>query len=118
MGGAPRFMEAPSWAMTRTPDHSLSRLSPSEEQVHDRNHKTPLDNARYNEYISDVPSKLQKELKQIKPFACMEEEVHLNIIRTAEWLSAAFSETLKSADLTPTQYNALRILRGAEEGLS
>ena len=87
--------------------------------MHDLNSNPPLDNARYNKYISDVPSKLQKELKQTRPFACKEEEVHLNIIRTAEWLSSAFSETLKSADLTPTQYNALRILRGAgTEGLS
>src|SRR4051794_11199192 len=54
VGGAPRLMEAPSSAMIRTPDHSPSRLSPSEEKGHDRNRKTPLDNARYNEYISDV----------------------------------------------------------------
>jgi DNA-binding MarR family transcriptional regulator len=66
-----------------------------------------------------VTSKLQKELKQAKPFANLEEEVHLNIMRTAEMLWGGISETLKQADLTPTQYNALRILRGAgQEGVS
>ena len=44
----------------------------------------------------------------------LEEEVYLGIIRAAEALSWGVSETLKAADLTPTQYNVLRILRGAE----
>ena len=79
----------------------------------------PLDNSRYDDYISTVGGKLQKELRQTKPFASREEEVHLNILRTAELLSWGVSETLKQADLTPTQYNALRILRGAgREGVS
>jgi DNA-binding MarR family transcriptional regulator len=59
-------------------------------------------------------SKLQEELKQTKPFGSREEEVYLSILRTAEALSWGVSETLKGADLTPTQYNVLRILRGAE----
>ncbi len=63
--------------------------------------------------------KLQKELKQTKPFASLEEEVILNLARTAEHVSAHLAGVLKRADLTPTQYNALRILRGAgEEGLT
>ncbi len=71
--------------------------------------------------LPSVPmvTKLQKELKQTKPFASPEEEVYLSILRTAEWLSRGVNETLRRADLTPTQYNALRILRGAgEEGAS
>ncbi len=60
-----------------------------------------------------VPTKLQKELKQTKPFASREEEVFLNIQRTAEVLWWGINETLKGAELTPTQYNVLRILRGA-----
>jgi len=64
-------------------------------------------------------TKLQKELKQTKPFASLEEEVLLNLARTAEHVSTHFAGVLKRADLTPTQYNALRILRGAgEEGLT
>jgi DNA-binding MarR family transcriptional regulator len=58
-------------------------------------------------------SKLQEELKQRKPFANPEEEVYLNILRTAEALTWGVAEILKGADLTPAQYNVLRILRGA-----
>ena len=64
-------------------------------------------------------SKLQKELKQNKPFKSLEEEVILNVARTAEYLANSLTAVLKSADLTITQYNVLRILRGAgSEGLS
>jgi DNA-binding MarR family transcriptional regulator len=44
-----------------------------------------------------------------------EEEVYLSMLRTVEWLSRGVVETLGKAELTPTQYNALRILRGAGE---
>ena len=48
-----------------------------------------------------------------------EEEAFLNVIRTAEALMWGVAETLKPAGLTPTQYNILRILRGAgAEGVS
>ena len=63
--------------------------------------------------------KLQEELKQSRPFGSLEEEVILSILRTAEYFSARAAEMLKPAELTPTQYNALRILRGAgPEGLA
>ncbi len=63
--------------------------------------------------------KLQEELKQTKPFASREEEVYLNLQHTAEALWWGVNETLKRVELTPTQYNVLRILRGAgEEGAS
>jgi DNA-binding MarR family transcriptional regulator len=60
-----------------------------------------------------VVTKLQRELKQTKPFASLEEEVVLNLARTAEYVGSRAAEVFKRADLTPTQYNALRILRGA-----
>lgn len=64
-------------------------------------------------------TKLQKELKQTKPFASLEEEVILNLARTAEHVLSRSAAVFKQADLTPTQYNALRILRGAgSEGLT
>jgi DNA-binding MarR family transcriptional regulator len=64
-----------------------------------------------------MTSKLQKELNQSKPFATCEEEVYLNLQRTAEALLWKATELLKPYDLTPTQYNVLRILRGAgQEG--
>ncbi len=56
---------------------------------------------------------LQGELKQTKPFTVLEEEVHLSIVRTAARLEHAFAQVLKPYGITPTQYNVLRILRGA-----
>ncbi|MDT7806759.1 MAG: hypothetical protein QOJ70_572 [Acidobacteriota bacterium] len=60
-----------------------------------------------------MSSKLQKELKQQKPFSSPEEEIYLSIMRTAEALSWGVAEILKDVELTLTQYNVLRILRGA-----
>jgi DNA-binding MarR family transcriptional regulator len=69
--------------------------------------------------FSSMVSKLQTELKQNKPFVSLEEEALLNLARTAEVVSSAIAIVLKQADLTGTQYNALRILRGAgPDGLS
>ena len=62
--------------------------------------------------------KLQDEIKQAKPFASLESEVFLNLLRTADALSRGLEEILKLARLSHTQYNVLRILRGAgEQGL-
>jgi DNA-binding MarR family transcriptional regulator len=60
-----------------------------------------------------MKSKLRAEIKQQKPFDSLEQEVHLNLERTTAVLSHAFAEALKPFDITPTQYNVLRILRGA-----
>jgi DNA-binding MarR family transcriptional regulator len=66
-----------------------------------------------------MSGELQKELKQSKPFASLEEEVSLNLQRTAYLLGTKSTEFFKNVDLTPTQYNVLRILRGAgENGLT
>lgn len=56
---------------------------------------------------------LRDELKQTRPFRSVEQEALLSIERTAAVLGYAFAEHLKAYDLTPTQYNVLRILRGA-----
>ncbi|MEZ5291256.1 MAG: MarR family transcriptional regulator [Vicinamibacterales bacterium] len=56
---------------------------------------------------------LYEELKQGKPFDLIEEEVHVSIARTAAVLERAFARLLKPKGITPTQYNVLRILRGA-----
>jgi len=61
-----------------------------------------------------VPGKLQAELKQTRPFARIEEEAILNVMRTAEVIEGVLSDFLKGFDLSPVQYNVLRILRGAE----
>jgi DNA-binding MarR family transcriptional regulator len=57
--------------------------------------------------------KLRDEIKQTKPFASPEEEAYLNLQRTAEYLRAKSAAWLKPWDLSLTQYNVLRILRGA-----
>ena len=63
--------------------------------------------------IRGVVKKLREEAELVKPLASLEENVYLNIVRAAELLSWRVVETLKRAELTPTQYNVLRILRGA-----
>jgi DNA-binding MarR family transcriptional regulator len=63
-------------------------------------------------------SPLQRELKQAKPFRSLEQEALLSIERTAALLGHGVADALRPYDITPTQYNVLRILRGAgEEGL-
>jgi DNA-binding MarR family transcriptional regulator len=63
-----------------------------------------------------MANKLQHEIKQSSPFSSLEEEAILNLERTADRLQNSFRLMLKPHGLTPTQYNALRILRGAGPG--
>ncbi len=56
---------------------------------------------------------LRREIKQEVPFSSLEQEAFLNLLRTAALLEHRLAERLKAYGLTPTQYNALRILRGA-----
>jgi len=58
-------------------------------------------------------SRLQAELKQRIPFASREQEAYLALLRTADALQSSIEARLKEFGLTGTQYNALRILRGA-----
>jgi DNA-binding MarR family transcriptional regulator len=48
---------------------------------------------------------------------CAEEVAYLDLLRTADMLSRGPSQVLKTEDLSSTQYNVLRILRGAPAGL-
>lgn len=58
--------------------------------------------------------KLLEEIKQTKPFRTLEDEVFVNLLRTAELFLWKEAEMLKPYELTLPQYNVLRILRGAE----
>src|SRR5687767_2238240 len=60
-----------------------------------------------------MPKNLQTELKRSKPFSSLEQEAMLSLARTAARLDHDMLDVLKPYRLTPTQYNALRILRGA-----
>ena len=55
---------------------------------------------------------LQRELKKKRPFESLEQEAALNIARTSDRQSIRFARLLRQHDLTPSQYNILRILRG------
>jgi DNA-binding MarR family transcriptional regulator len=62
---------------------------------------------------------LRTEIHQTKPFASLEEEAFLNLHRTADALLHGLEAALKPVGLSASQYNVLRILRGAEaEGLA
>jgi DNA-binding MarR family transcriptional regulator len=51
--------------------------------------------------------------KPTKPIVSLEEQAFVALQRTADQLARRVAEMLKPYGLSPTQYNALRILRGA-----
>jgi DNA-binding MarR family transcriptional regulator len=57
---------------------------------------------------------LKTEIAQAKPFSSLEEEALLNLLRTSDCLQRAFQLQTREWGLTSTQYNVLRILRGAQ----
>ena len=63
-------------------------------------------------------SRLAEEIKMTKPFSLVEEEATLGLVRTADVLSQRTADLLKLFDISPAQYNVLRILRGAKEALA
>jgi len=58
---------------------------------------------------------IQAEIQQTKPFSNVEDEALVALELTVDRLQWRFSEMLKPHGLSPTQYNALRILRGAKD---
>jgi DNA-binding MarR family transcriptional regulator len=75
-----------------------------------------LDNICYNTYLPAMPSLLQAEIKQTRPFPSPAAEGLLSILRTAAVLDHELADALKPFGITPTQHNVLRILRGAGAG--
>jgi DNA-binding MarR family transcriptional regulator len=62
---------------------------------------------------------LKREIAQERPFSSIEEEACLNLLRTADCLERAFQKVSRAWGITGTQYNVLRILRGAQpQGLT
>jgi DNA-binding MarR family transcriptional regulator len=57
---------------------------------------------------------LKIEIVQEAPFASLEEEALLNLLRTSDCLQRAFQRGTRNWGVTSTQYNILRILRGAQ----
>jgi len=57
------------------------------------------------------------QASKVRHVGSPEEAAFLDLIRTADILSRGAVEVLKAEELSPSQYNVLRILRGATEGL-
>ena len=57
---------------------------------------------------------LKHEIAQERPFSSAEEEAFLNLMRTTDCLQRAFQRKTRDWGVTSTQYNVLRILRGAQ----
>ncbi len=58
-------------------------------------------------------SRLQSELKQTRPFQSIYQEATLSVMKTADLLRRQLTRQLEPHEITPQQYNVLRILRGA-----
>lgn len=56
---------------------------------------------------------LQDEIRQTRPFETIGDEALLSILRTASVLEHGVTEVLRPHGITHTQYNVLRILKGA-----
>src|ERR1700719_860623 len=66
---------------------------------------------------SGDPASSVRSGKGERRFGSPEEAAFLELIRTTDMLSRGLVRLLKSEALSPTQYNVLRILRGAPDGL-
>lgn len=81
--------------------------------------KRPLDNYRYNDYYSLVARKPQSATHSRELGPQLEEQAFVAVLRTADALARKAGAVLKPSGLSATQYNVLRILRGAgAEGLA
>jgi len=62
-----------------------------------------------------MSGKIAAEILQTRPFSCREEEAFLNLARSYQFLDQGYAELFRTHQLSTTQYNVLRILRGAGE---
>jgi DNA-binding MarR family transcriptional regulator len=58
-------------------------------------------------------SGILKEIQQRRPFPTIQEEAMVSLVRTVAVMEQPMEDFLKEHELTRTQYNVLRILRGA-----
>jgi DNA-binding MarR family transcriptional regulator len=63
-----------------------------------------------------MSERLRRELHQGRDFGSLEEVTFLSLQRTASLWMQVLARHLRPYGLTPTQYNVLRILRGAHPG--
>ncbi len=63
-------------------------------------------------------SRLQREIQQRSPFRSKGQEAILGLLKTADLVRRLIAGVLEPYEVTPQQYNVLRILRGAgSEGI-
>jgi DNA-binding MarR family transcriptional regulator len=60
-----------------------------------------------------MAKRLRDEIQQDRSFESLEQEALLNVLRTADVLMQRLTAVLKPFNLSHSQYNVLRILRGA-----
>lgn len=60
---------------------------------------------------------IQDEIKQTKPFASIEQEAVVSLLRTASLIRLQYDHMVQKEEITSQQYNILRILRGAEQAV-
>jgi DNA-binding MarR family transcriptional regulator len=65
--------------------------------------------------MTRLQSRLQREIRQTKPFNSVYHEALLSVLKTADLLRRTVARQLEPHGITPQQYNVLRILRGAGE---
>jgi DNA-binding MarR family transcriptional regulator len=63
-------------------------------------------------------SKAFKPATKPRRAGALEEQVFINLMLTVDVLSRRLEPVLKAAEISPTQYNVLRILRGSPDGLA
>ena len=59
-----------------------------------------------------MSTRLQQELKKKQPFDVLSQAAALGLVRTNDRLQIQFARLFRQYELTPSQYNVLRILRG------
>lgn len=68
-------------------------------------------------YNQGVKSSIKDEQGSRRRAGVLEEQAFVSLVLTSDLLSRRLEPVLKAAEISPTQYNVLRILRGAPEGL-
>jgi DNA-binding MarR family transcriptional regulator len=102
--------------MDRSEEHETREGSERARNGLIRQYRCRIDNSRYNDYNAVVKQTIARD-RTNRRAGTREEAAFLDLMRTTDALSRQLAPVLKERDLSPTQYNVLRILRGAPQGL-
>ncbi len=73
------------------------------------------DTKRLNKKVASKPRSIAEELGKRDPFDLLEEEVFVNLARTADLLKHGFHDLFEPYELSDALYNALRIVGGEQK---